>query len=233
MNLTGYAKNIGLRTGEQAVGIIRIELPQPRPDALKRRIRLRRYPSVARAGQEDIIAFADREVTLPGITHKEDSSSSLVGEIAASLGGGWNTRLGLQWDPHEGSDGSVEQSLAQITYRDADRHVFNAAYRLREAVTEQTDLAVFWPVSERFSVIGRHNYSLRDDRLLEALAGIEYGRCCWRIRALVRQYSDSIGDDQNLAFLLQLELNGLGRFGDDIESALERGIYGYGTYDYE
>jgi hypothetical protein len=44
---------------------------------------------------------------------------------------------------------------------------------------------------------------------------------------VVRQFSDGPGGDQNLAFLLQLELNGLGRLGDNIDDALERGIYGY------
>ena len=49
------------------------------------------------------------------------------------------------------------------------------------------------------------------------------------LRALLRRYTDSSGDDHNLAFFLQLELNGLGRLGNDIEQTLERGIYGYRT----
>ncbi len=48
---------------------------------------------------------------------------------------------------------------------------------------------------------------------------------------IVRQYTDGDSDDHNLAFLLQLELNGLGRLGDDIDQTLERGIYGYRTDD--
>ena len=148
---------------------------------------------------------------------------------AAQLGGGWHARTGVQWNPHDSGTDAISQALAQVSYRDQDRHVFNAAYRLRDDVTRQTDLAFIWPLSEQFSVIGRHNYSLRDDRLLEALAGLEYGRCCWRVRAILRQYTDSNGDDHNLAFMVQLELNGLGRLGDDIDKTLERGIYGYRT----
>jgi len=185
-----------------------------------------------RASLGQIFYFEDREVTLPGDAVATDSTSTLVAEVAARLSRGWHTRLGLQWDPHD-DDGNVEQALAQLTYRDNGGHVFNAAYRLRDTVTEQTDLAVFWPINEQFSLVGRHNYSLQDDRLLEAVAGVEYGRCCWRLRALVRQYSNTTGDDQTLAFLLQLELNGLGRFGDDIQSTLRDSIYGYGKHDYE
>ncbi|MCG6965095.1 MAG: LPS assembly protein LptD [Chromatiaceae bacterium] len=174
-----------------------------------------------------ILYFEDREVTLPGETSRDDSTSAFVGEVAAELGGGWGTRAGLQWDPTDGNNGTIDQALAQITYRDRDRHTFNAAYRLRDGVTEQTDLAFFWPVDENFTLIGRHNYSLQESRLLEALAGIEYGRCCWRIRALLRSYTDGTGDSHNLGFLFQLELNGLGRFGDRIDDTLKRGIYGY------
>ena len=72
---------------------------------------------------------------------------------------------------------------------------------------------------------------MEDSRLLEALAGVEYGRCCWRLRAMVRKYTDGEGEDHNLAFLIQLELNGLGRLGNDIDKNLERGIYGYRTDD--
>ncbi len=179
-----------------------------------------------RASVGQILYFEDREVTLPGETVGDDSSSAYVAELAAQLGGGWYTRAGLQWDPH---DSNTDQSLLQLGYRDRDNRVFNAAYRLRDGVTEQTDLAVYWPVNEQISLVARHNYSLQENRLLEALAGIEYGECCWRLRAVARKYTDSSGNDNNLSFLIQLELNGLGRFGDDIDQVLERGIYGYST----
>ena len=179
-----------------------------------------------RASVGQILYFEDREVTLPGETVADDSSSAYVGELAAQLGGGWYTRAGLQWDPH---DSNTDQSLLQLGYRDNDNRVFNAAYRQRDGVTEQTDLAVYWPMNEQISLIARHNYSLRDNRLLEALAGIEYGECCWRLRAVARRYVDGTGNDNNLSFLIQLELKGLGRFGDDIDQFLERGIYGYST----
>jgi LPS-assembly protein len=180
-----------------------------------------------RASIGQILYFEDREVVLPGEVVDDDSTSSLLTQLSASLGGGWQVRGGTQWDPHDGSNGTIDQALAQIGYRGADRRVFNVAYRLRKDVTEETDVGAVWPFSERFSLIGRHNYSLRENRPLETLAGFEYGRCCWRLRAVVRQFSDGPGGDQNLTFLLQLELNGLGRLGDNIDDALERGIYGY------
>ena len=183
-----------------------------------------------RASLGQILYFDDRDVTLPGEATSDDASSAVIAEVDAALVGGWRSRAGLQWNPHDGGNGNIDQALAQIHYRDPTRNrYFNAAYRLRDGVVEQTDLAAIWPVDERLSLIARHNHSLREDRLLEALAGLEYGRCCWRLRAVVRRFTDGDGDENNLAFLLQLELNGLGRLGDDIDSTLERGIYGYRT----
>ena len=184
-----------------------------------------------RASIGQTLFFEDRGVTLPDETIADDTTSALAGELAAALGGGWHARAGLEWNPHDGSNGTIEQALAQVSYRDSNKRVINAAYRLRDGIIEQTDLAAIWPLNEKISLIGRHNYSLEESRLLEVLAGIEYGRCCWRLRALVRQFTDGEDDDLNLAFLVQLELNGLGRLGDDIDNTLERGIYGYRTDD--
>jgi LPS-assembly protein len=186
-----------------------------------------------RASLGQILYFEDREVVLPGEPVQRDDTSALVGEIGARLSRGWYTRAGFQWDPHDGDQGTIEQALAQLSYRGEEGRVFNAAYRLRDGVTRHTDLAVRWPVGERWSLVGRHHYSLEDDRLLEVLGGFEYASCCWRLRALLRSFTDGLDSDRNLAFLLQLELNGLGQLGNDIEQVLERGIYGYRTDDNE
>ena len=178
-----------------------------------------------------ILYFKDRNVSLPGGTIDKDNGSAFVGEIAAELGSGWRARGGLQWNPHSGGSGTVDQALAQASYRDSNARIFNASYRLREGVSSQTDIAAIWPISANTSIIGRWNYSLSEQRNLEALAGVEYGSCCWRVRAVIRQHSDSTNNDQNLGFLLQLELNGLGKLGDNIENLLKNGIYGYRKYN--
>lgn len=186
---------------------------------------------VLRAAVGQVFYLRDRSVTLPGETNNNDSTSSLVTELSARINRNWSTRAGLQWDPDDNA-GDITQALAQVNYRDANRRVFNAAYRLRKGEVDQTDLAGLWPVSASTSLIARWNYSLLDDQTLEALAGIQYGRCCWRVRAMLRRYANS-PDSHNLAFLLQLELFGLGRLGDDIDDYLERGIYGYREKAYE
>lgn len=181
-----------------------------------------------RASIGSIVYFEDREVQLPGSPIDTDQSSAVVGELAADLGNGWHTRGGINWDPH---DGDIDQALAQGSYRDDDGNIISLTYRLRDLVTEHTDLGVIWPLNSNTRLIARWNYSISDDRNLETLGGVEYGRCCWKVRAIMRQHSNGPGSTDDLSFLLQLELSGLGRFGDNIDSLLNNGIYGYRRED--
>jgi LPS-assembly protein len=180
-----------------------------------------------RASVGQIVYFDDREVTLPGQPTETESSSPVVAELSGRIGPGWRATAGIEWDPHAGGDGNIDQALAQVSYRGPEGRAFNASYRMRDNEIEQTDIAGVWPVNDTLSVIGRYNHSLRDDRLLEAVAGFEYRSCCWRFRSLLHSYANGTDDDQNVGVLFQLELNGLGRLGDNIESVLERSIYAY------
>lgn len=180
-----------------------------------------------RASIGQILYFDDLDVTLPGEPVETDSGSPVVAELGGRLGGGWHGVAGIEWDPYGEGDGNVDQGLAELRYQGTGERLFRVAYRMRESELETTDLAAFWPVSDSVSLVGRHNYSLRDDRLLEAVAGFEYRSCCWRLRTLLHSHASGEDDDTDLGVLFQLELNGLGRFGDDIESVLERSMYGY------
>ncbi len=178
-----------------------------------------------RASLGGILYLRDRKVqlsnTAPATT---DDTSALASELAATLGGGWQARAGLIWDPN---NNTVDQTLAQASYRGPDAQVFNASYRLRDGVSTHTDLGLIWPLGDRSRAIARWNYSLSERRNLDALAGVEYGKCCWKVRALLRQQVQGTNNDQNLSFLLQLELRGLGKLGDNIDAILNDGIYGY------
>jgi len=94
---------------------------------------------------------------------------------------------------------------------------------------EQVDVSGRMPFYKNWSVVGRFYRSLKDTRTLESLAGIEYQSCCWATRLVVRDYVANVEDDRNLAIFLQLELKGLGTFGQKSEDLLEKSILGYGS----
>lgn len=183
----------------------------------------------------EIFYFADREVTLSGAPTDADlnSSSAIASEMAASLFGNWKVTGNLVWDPHENK---VEEGGAGIQYRRDNRHIFNVGYRNRfDTNIEQTDLSVYWPVSQHFAVLARWNYDLESGRTIEGFGGVEYADCCLQVRLMARRFIDS-PTGQNLAsveaddgIFLQIVFKGLAGFGTKVESVLERGIRGYRT----
>jgi LPS-assembly protein len=151
-----------------------------------------------------------------------------VADLAFDPGQTWQFGGSVQWSPE---DEQFEQAFARVLYRGDRAQAVKASYRLRnEGIEtqdlEQTDLSFSWPLSERVKVIARWNYSLREHRTLETVAGLEYGQCCWRFRTVVQEYADDERDESNLAFLFQLELYGLGQIGNDIDTFLERRLPG-------
>lgn len=168
--------------------------------------------------------FEDRDVTLPGDSAETSARSAVVAGFSAIINPRWRLDSTVQWEPD--SD-RITQSLVRIGWDDNDGHRLHAGYRLRHGETEQADLAGSWQLNPRTSLIGRWNYSLRRQQTLEALAGIEYGSCCWKVRALLRHYLDDASNDPNTGVLLQLELRGLGRLGKNIDALMSDGLAGY------
>jgi LPS-assembly protein len=77
------------------------------------------------------------------------------------------------------------------------------------------------------SAVGRYNWSIRDERLLEAIAGIEYNAGCWAMRFVAQRLTAITGVPNN-SFFLQLELNDFGSIGSNPLTLLRRSVPGYG-----
>jgi len=70
------------------------------------------------------------------------------------------------------------------------------------------------------------NYSLRDGRIAEGLAGIEYNGGCWVARVVMHNIAVGTGDSSRAIFV-QLELNGVARVGPNPLDVLRQNIAGY------
>ena len=74
--------------------------------------------------------------------------------------------------------------------------------------------------------VGRVNYSTRDSRFTDSIAGFEYDAGCWIGRFVLERLS--VGrTEATTRFLLQLELVGLSRIGSNPLQALKDNIPGY------
>ncbi len=176
--------------------------------------------------------FTDRDVILPSGEVGSRSGSDMVVEVAAALAKEWTAKAEVQWDPHSGNQSNL--SSVQLRYRGDNGQIFNISHRYRrDGVStieglEQVDVSGRLPINEQWSLIGRYYHSLRDNKLLEGLAGVEYDSCCWATRFVIRDYINDIDDDdRNLAFLFQIELKGLGNFGQKTDDLLKESIFGF------
>jgi LPS-assembly protein len=168
--------------------------------------------------------FDDQRVQLPGIAPTDFDGSDYAAELDFGPSDRWRFIWSQLYDPDRDR---TDLSAFRVQHRFGERGVANLAYRFRRDLLEQVDASTAFPLSERTRLVARWNWSLRDRRTLEALAGLEFGDCCYAFRILGRHYVRNVEGDTANAIFLELELKGLGSLGRRSEDFLRRAILGY------
>ena len=88
------------------------------------------------------------------------------------------------------------------------------------------DLTGQWPLWGNWYGVGRYNRNLRDHRLTQGIAGLEYNGGCWVFRGVVQHLTTS-ATDSTRALFFQLEFNGAGSIGSSPLNVLKRSVPGY------
>ena len=173
-----------------------------------------------------VLRFSDQRVQLsrPASTYNR---SDLLASVGGRLSPQWYLDSLFQWDPE---DTNFEKMNLYGRYQPEPGKVLNLGYRFTRETLEQVDISAQWPFLSRWQALLRYNYSLRDDRTLDALAGFEYDAGCWSLRFVFQRIATSTEDTSN-SFFLQLELTGLGKLGTDPISALRSSIPGFTQMD--
>lgn len=172
-----------------------------------------------RAGIGQIHYFQEHEVLLPGESADQGDHSSLVAQAEALLPVGWSGGATVVWD-----DGEAESTLLEARYRGADRLTLNLGYRNQRGILEQSELAAFVPIDERWRGLGRWVYSLKEGQTLEAIAGFEYESCCWAMRMAYRSYIIEEGEESDDNLWIQFVFKGLGSVGSGIDQLYQQTI---------
>jgi LPS-assembly protein len=170
--------------------------------------------------------FTDEKVTLPGATTRDQNSSDIITALTARLLTHWN--IDAAWQYNTDSARTVKSDIGG-RYNPEPGKVLNLSYRFTEDSLEQLDFSSEWPLSSRWYGLARWNYSIRDSKLVEGIAGAEYNGGCWQARAVFQRVSPAIDQDPNYAFFMQLELGGLASIGTSPLSLLKRSITGYSS----
>ncbi len=174
--------------------------------------------------------FKPQQVVIAGETTRPADFSNIVAAVNGLVAN--KTYMDLAWEFNAKSS-TNQRFSAGVRFQPDYGKVLSASYRYtRDALTslasvDQVDFAGQWPVAPRWYAVGRYNWSMLDNRLLEAVGGFEYNAGCWAAR-LVAQRLAAVTGAPNDAVYFQLELNDFGSIGANPIGLLRRSIPGYG-----
>lgn len=189
---------------------------------------------LVRASIGQIYYFEDRKVTLDGSVDTA-KQSDIIAELDTNWGL-WKGNINLHWNT---ANHELSQENYFLHYMSDARHIFNLGYRKRlkerSIDIEQTDTSFVYAINREYSGVVRWNYSLKDDKSIDTIAGIAYDSCCWSIQLLAQQrlknttVSTIVNDDPyDNSILVQFVFKGLGSLsGNKTRNMLEQSIYGY------
>jgi len=178
--------------------------------------------------------FRDQRVTPDGAPLTQRLSDVLL-DGSTSLVPNWKFGVALQYSAELSRP---VRSIVGVQYLPAPFHALSATYRLARGLSEQVELGWQWPVYRgqgrsgggkcqgTLYAVGRVNYSTRESRLTDSLAGFEYDAGCWIGRFVAERLSTG-RTEATTRFLLQLELVGLSRIGSNPLQVLKDNIPGY------
>lgn len=186
------------------------------------------FPST---GQEAVRAtvgqryfFKDQQVTLDSTTTPRTyRSSDWLAALSGRLAQRWTAESALQYN---GRENRTERAAVGVRYQPELLKTLNMSYRFLRDQLSQFDVSSQWPLGRGWYGMGRLNYSLKDGRIVEGLAGFEYNGDCWIGRVVLQRFAVAAGNATQTIFL-QLELNGFSRIGSNPLEALKRNIPGY------
>ncbi len=197
--------------------------------------------------------FTTPRVSLPYFgTPQSGTAKDLFGELQVNINKRWSLTWDLQWntspapiaDPNNpgrfvSSGKHTDLNSISLQHRFGTDGVVNVSYRYRRGYLEQYDATALIPLNLRWSIVGRYYYSVKDQRMLESFAGVQYDSCCVAMRVVARRWLTGVtnlgsnGDffsvnvkPETTAFF-EVEFKGLGASGARTENFLRHAILGY------
>lgn len=167
-------------------------------------------------------SFSEPQVNLGTPTGNTSRSDILLG-IGGRLTNAWSLDSLLQYNPNQSQSESYN---VMAHYSPEAGKLLNLGYRFTRNTLRQADVSAQWPLFGRWQGVGRFNYSLHDQRILEALTGLEYNEACWAVRFVAQSFTTATRE-RSTGIFVQLELNDLVRIGSDPLDALRNSVFGY------
>ena len=147
----------------------------------------------------------------------------------------WRLDSTIQYSP---DNDRVVRSIVSARWQPRPFHTLAGTYRYARSLNEQFELGWQWPIYRGQGLsggsacqgtlygVGRVNYSMKDSRITDSLAGLEYDAGCWIGRIVAERVSTG-RSEATTRLMLQLELVGLSRLGTNPLKVLKDNIPGY------
>lgn len=168
--------------------------------------------------------FDDQRVTLPGEPRRDGRRADMLAAFSGRVT--TNSWIDSAWQ-YNPRDQLTERFNFKVRYQPEFAKALNLGYRYSREVLEDLDLSGQWPLGGGWYGVARVTRSLKENRITETIAGVEYDGGCWVVRSAVHRFATN-PDDVTEALFLQLELNGLASVGSSPVNLLKRSVAGYG-----
>lgn len=186
-----------------------------------------------RAALGQVYYFTPPKVTL-GAPPPDTKSSDVIAYAGSQMAPSVSADASWQYTPNL----SLTQKVSLAAhYTPAPGSIVNAAVRYARGTVDgadpgikQVDISTQWPITRNLSGLARYNYSVKDRKLLEGLAGFEYNAGCWQVRAVAHRFITAT-QQYSTSFQIQLELSGLSRIGINPLETIRQNISGYRRSD--
>ncbi len=185
-----------------------------------------------------IYYFKPPRVTL-STTSTANKYSDVLAAVTSQLSRSVSVETAFQYTPNLNRS---EKAVIAGHYMPEPGSVVNLAYRYArgspdpradpsvQAGISQVDVSSQWPILHNISGVARWNWSTKDRKLVEGLAGVEYNAGCWQVRAVAHRFITAT-QQYSTSFQIQLELTGLSRIGINPLETLRQNISGYRRTD--
>lgn len=196
---------------------------------------------ILRLGIAQRLRFEDQRVTLPGGTASPRGISDILLGAGLTVDPRWYLDTTVQYNQETGDS---ERATVGARYNPTNYRVVNMAYRFQRNLSELVDIGWQWPINDlwgdggqdlgrgrgqgsgRWYSVGRMNYSMKDNKLVDSILGLEYDAGCWLGRVVLeRLQTGLVTKTQRIMF--QLEFVGFSRLGIDPLKTLQRNIPRY------
>ncbi len=173
----------------------------------------------------EIFYLDDRRVTIGNDQLQTEENSNFIANIQLLPLADFRITGEVEWNHKR--DYTESESLI-LEYRPDAENLFGITYleQKNESAVVETDSATMrfaWEYDHNWKFVGKWNYSLLHDATQESFLGIEYDSGCWAARLVTHRFIEEMQNpaDAKQQILLQVELLGVGGFGQDVDDFME------------